>query len=115
MTRYHVAASERCTHCTVCSRPLSLHQQWAGDICDNWRCRWTRLDREMEAHRQEAARELGESQPELYRALVVPYRPGSIENLPARRRAAHLEFLNELLMKVTQGEVGDEEPYTFWR
>jgi len=59
----------------------------------------------MEAHRQEAARALGESQPESYRALVVPHRPGSIDMLPEKRRAAHLEFLNELVMKVTQSEV----------
>jgi hypothetical protein len=66
----------------------------------------------MEAHRQEAARALGEKQPDSYRALVVPHRSGSIENLPARRRADHLEFLDELVMKVTQGEVCGEKPCT---
>ena len=105
MTQYHAAAIERRTDCAVCGQPLSFHQQWAGDICDDWRCRWTRLDREMEIHRQEAARALGEKQPEAYRTLVVPHRPGTIDVLPAKRRAAHLEFLNELVMKVIQGEV----------
>lgn len=112
MNRHHAAAIERSTCCAVCDSPLSFHQQWAGDICDDWRCRWARLDREMEAHRQEAARALGEREPELYRALVVPHRPGTIENLPAKRRADHLEFLNKLVKKVTQGEVCDEEPCT---
>ena len=112
MTRYNAAAIERRTDCAVCGQPLSFHQQCAGDICDDWRCRWTRLDREMEAHRQKAARALGEKQPEAYRALVVPHRPGSIEDLPAKRRADHLEFLNELVMKVTQGEVCGEKTCT---
>ena len=110
MTQYQAAANERSTHCLICGGSLSFHQQWAGDICDDWRCRWTRLDREIEVHRQEAARALGEKQPEAYRALVVPHRPGSIDVLPARRRAAHLEFLDELVMKVMQGEVCGEEP-----
>ena len=109
-TRYQVAAIGRSTHCVICGSSLSFHQQFAGAICGDWRCRWTMLDRDMEAHRHEAAGVLGEKHPEIYRALVVPHRPGSIENLPARRRADHLEFLNELVMKVTQGEVCDEEP-----
>ncbi len=110
MTRHQVAAIGRSTHCVICGSSLSFHQQFAGAICDDWRCRWTMLDREMEAHRQDAAGVLGEEHPEIYRALVVPHRPGSIENLPARRRADHLEFLNELVIKVTQGEICDEEP-----
>ena len=110
MNRYQVAAIGRSTHCVICGSSLSFHQQWAGDICDDWRCRWARLDRDMEAHRQEAAGALGEREPELYRALVVPHRPGSIDVLPAKRRADQLEFLIELVMKVTQGEACDEEP-----
>ncbi|MCP4622051.1 MAG: hypothetical protein GY850_00795 [bacterium] len=109
MNRHNAAAISRSTHCVICGSSLSFHQQWAGDICDDWRCRWARLDREMEAHRQEAAGALGEREPELYRALVVPHRPGSIDVLPAKRRADHLEFLIELVMKVTQGEACDEE------
>jgi hypothetical protein len=112
MTRYQIAAVGRRTHCSICGRSLSFHQQWAGDICDDWRCRWTRLDREIEAHRQAAARALGEKQPEAYLTLVVPHRPGSIEKLPARRRVDHLKFLNHLVMKVTQGKVCSEEHYT---
>ncbi len=115
MTTPQTAAIGRSTHCVICGRSLSFHQQWAGDICDDWRCRWTRLDREMETHRQEAARALGESQPELYRALVVPHRSGSIDVLPAKRGAAHLELLNELVLKVIQGAVGGEERCTTTR
>jgi hypothetical protein len=66
----------------------------------------------MEIHRQEAARALDEKNPGAYRALVVPYRPGSIDALPARRRKAHLEFLDELVMKVTQGEDCQEQTCT---
>ncbi len=112
MTRYQVAAIDRSTHCEICGGSLSFHQQWAGDICDDWRCRWTRLDREMEAHRQEAARALGKKQPEVYRALVVPHRPGTINVLPAKRRAAHLDFLNELVMKYTQDDVCGKKTQT---
>jgi hypothetical protein len=61
----------------------------------------------MEDHRQEAALALGEKQPEDYRALVVPHRPGSIENQPAARRKDHLKFLNEI---VNQANLADEEP-----
>ena len=111
MTRHHHAAAiGRSTHCVICGSSLSFHQQWAGDICDDWRCRWAKLDREMEAHRQEAAHALGEEHPKDYPSLVVPHRPGSIENLPARGRADHLEFLNALVTKVIQGEIYDEEP-----
>jgi hypothetical protein len=110
MTRYQTASIGRRTHCAVCSRPLSFHQQWAGDICDDWRCRWARLDREMEAHRWSAARELGVNQPEVFRPLVVPHRPGVIEDLPARRRADHLKFLIELTMTATQESIGGEKP-----
>lgn len=105
MARFLAAALDRSTNCSICGRLLSFHQQWAGDICDDWRCRWAKLDRETEAHRQEAAIALGEKQPDSYRVLVVPHRPGSIENLPARRRADHLEFLDDLVMKVTQGGI----------
>jgi hypothetical protein len=109
MIGVYVAASRQ-IHCSVCSRPLSFHQQWAGDICDDWRCRWTRLDRAMEAHRREAARELGVKQPEVFRPLVVPNRPGSIEDLPAKRRADHLKFLIELVRTAAQDRVGGEKP-----
>ncbi|MHC4072868.1 MAG: hypothetical protein ACYTGS_12680, partial [Planctomycetota bacterium] len=112
MARFQVAALGRNTNCTICGRSLSFHQQWAGDICDDWRCRWTRLDREMEAHRQEAAIALGVKQPDSYRALVVPHRPGSIEILPAKRHADHLEFLDELVMKVRQGGICGEKTCT---
>jgi hypothetical protein len=108
MSRVHVAAS-RPTHCAVCSRPLSFHQQWAGDICDDWRCRWTRLEQEMEAHRRAAARELGVKQPEIFRPLVVPHRPGVIEDLPAKRRADHLKFLIDLATTTAQDRVGGDK------
>ena len=112
MTQYNAAAIERRTDCAVCGQPLSFHQQWAGDICDDWRCRWTKLDSEMVAHRQEAARALGIKQPEVYRASVVPHRLGTIDVLPVKRRAAHLEFLNVLVLKVTQGEVCGQKPHS---
>lgn len=102
MTPYPVAAAGRNTHCAICGRPLSFHQQWSGDICDDWRCRWAKLDRGMQVHRQEAARAIGEARPEVYRVVVVPHRLGSINTLPHNRRSAHLEFLNELVTKVTQ-------------
>lgn len=101
MTPHYAAAAGRSPHCVICGSSLSFHQRWAGDICNNWRCRWTRLDSEIEVHRQEAANALGEHHPEAYGALVVPHRPGTIENLPAARGAAHLRFLNELVMAVT--------------
>lgn len=64
----------------------------------------------MDVHRREAARVLGVKQPEVFRPLVVPHRPGAIENLPARRRADHLQFLIELVMLAAQDRVGGEEP-----
>lgn len=107
MARYQAVAEGLNTHCAVCGSSLSFHQKWTGDICDDWRCRKTRLDRQMEAHRREAALALGERKPEDYPTLVVPQRPGTIENLPAARRGAHLEFLDKLVMNVTPC---DEKP-----
>lgn len=110
MTRYQAIAVGQSIHCVICGSSLSFHQQWAGDICDDWRCRWVKLDREMEAHRKKAARALGIKQPEVYRALVVPHRPGIIDVLPAKRRKAHLDYLNKQMMEVVQGATGNEEP-----
>ncbi len=101
MTPHHTAVAGLNSHCAICGQTLSFHQRWAGDICNDWRCRWTRLDRELEAHRQAAAGALGVNHPEAYGALVVPHRPGTIESLPSARRAAHLRFLNELVMEFT--------------
>ncbi len=117
MTPFQTAAIGRSTHCAVCGRALSFHQQWAGNICDDWRCRWMRLDRQMEAHRQKAAHVLGVKQPEIFRPLVVPHRPGAIENLPAGRRADHLEFLIELATiaardRVDGAESGSDRPHS---
>lgn len=92
----------RRTGCAVCGRPLTFHQQCSGRICDDWRCRWTRLDRDMEAHRREAADALGVIHPESYPLLVVPHRPSAIATLPARRRRAHIEFLDTLLTAAAQ-------------
>jgi hypothetical protein len=102
----------RSTHCAVCGRSLTFHQQCSGHVCNDWRCRWTELEREMEDHRREAARALGERHPESYRTLVVPYRPGSIEELPGQRRRAHLEFLNALVRDVMQDGMSVEAPRT---
>jgi len=99
----------RPNYCAVCSTPLSFHQQWAGNICDDWRCRWTRLNREMEAHREEAVRVLGVKQPEAYRPVVVPYRPGFIEKLPGRRRTDHLKFLIGFAIQAVQEGVDSAE------
>jgi len=63
----------------------------------------------MEAHRQTAARALGVKQPEVYRPLVVPHRPGAIADLPVRRRAGHLRFLGELVAMTAQDSVGGEK------
>lgn len=92
----------RRTGCDVCGRPLTFHQQCSGRICDDWRCRGTRLEREMDAHRREAAHALGEMHPEAYPLLVVPYRRGLIRKLPQKRRRAHLGFLEALVTEATK-------------
>jgi len=71
----------------------------------------------MEAHREKAARMLGVKQPETFRLVVVPHRPGAIEKLPAGRRAAHLEFITELATTVAQdkadgAERGNDRPHS---
>jgi hypothetical protein len=110
MSQGRFAFTGRSTQCAVCGRPLSFHQQCSGHICNDWRCRWTRLEREMEAHRREAARALGERHPESYRTLVVPHRPGSIEELPEQRHRAHLEFLGKLAREIAQDEKLSQAP-----
>jgi hypothetical protein len=100
----------RSTFCTVCGRALSSHQQYAGQICDDWRCRWKQLERGMESHRREAARELGEANPASYRPVVVPHRPGVIKKLPGQRRQAHLKFLAKLAFEAAQDSKGSQAP-----
>ncbi len=119
MTRHQALTNYRTTACAICGQPLSFHQQWAGDICSDWRCRWTQLNRELEAHRQEAAFAIGVKHPETYGALVVPHRNGTIKRLPSERRAAHLNLLNQFVKEIKpcdeehdieQGESLAEEP-----
>ena len=57
MPQYQAAAVGRSTHCEICGGCLSFHQQWAGDICDDWRCRWTRLNRESAAQMADVFRQ----------------------------------------------------------
>jgi hypothetical protein len=112
MNRGGFASIGRSTFCTVCGRPLSFHQQYAGHICDDWRCRWAQLEQQIQSHRLDAARALGETNPEAYRTLVVPHRLRSIEELPAQRRRAHLQFLAKLVVEALQDRKPSQAPGT---
>jgi len=92
--------------CLICSRMLTLHEQYSGQICSDWRCRARQLDDALLAARAEAARDLGLQQVEAFPISVVPWRANRIVELPAERRSELEEFLVNLLS--TLPETSDE-------
>ncbi|WP_319410078.1 hypothetical protein [uncultured Desulfosarcina sp.] len=97
--------------CRICGRSLSFHQQVSGQICDDWRCKSTVLDKEMAAHRKKAAAVLGVRRPESYPMVVVPDDPADVERLPDLRKQVHAAFLYDLCVKGFQAGIdGGEDP-----
>ncbi len=98
--------------CSVCSRPLTLHQWHSGRVCGDWRCRERVLRDALLAHRAEAARSLGVERPEAYPITVVPSRVANPALLPAERRRELKQFLAELLAGMTGADCADPHAET---
>jgi hypothetical protein len=91
--------------CRICSKPLSLHEQYSGQICSHWRCRWRHLEDQLRAHRQEAAQALGEAEADSFPITVVPRRTFRSVPLAPERRQEFAAFLADLVGEMA--DVGD--------
>lgn len=83
--------------CVICARPLTLHEQYAGQVCSDWRCRERQLDEALQVERASAAQDLGLDRAEAFPIVVVPWRANRVVELPAERRSELKEFLDNLL------------------
>src|SRR5512135_457788 len=92
--------------CLICSRPLTRHEHYAGQICSDWRCRARQLDDALRAHRAQAALALGVEEAEAFPIAVIPSRPVRVVELSAERRRVFADFLAELVAALP--DKGDE-------
>lgn len=92
--------------CSVCSRPLTLHQRFSGGVCADWRCREKVLREALLAHRAGAARALGVEPAEAYPIVVVPWRTANVVPLPEERRREFGQFLAVLLAATPRPQPG---------
>jgi hypothetical protein len=84
-------------NCLYCGTPLTRHEQFAGTICSDWRCREKQLEAQLAAHRAEAADALGVARPESFPIAVVPDWTPELIPLEPERRQALAEFLDGLI------------------
>ena len=82
--------------CRICSRPLTMHEQFAGNICSHWRCRWRALDAQLETHRNDAAIALGEPSAKSFPISVVPFHTRPTVPVSPEEREGLLAFLEKL-------------------
>jgi hypothetical protein len=97
--------------CQICSKPLTLHERFAGNICSDWHCRWRSLDAQLETHRRDAAAALGEISAESYPIAVVPFRTRPSVPVSEEERQELLSFLQGLLQEISSpGQVTHAVP-----
>lgn len=93
--------------CSYCGTPLTQHQQFAGGLCGDWRCRERFLADQLARQRAEAAEALGVPDPAAYAIAVVPHwTPELIPLLPEQRQSL-AEFLHGLV--VSGADEAEEE------
>jgi hypothetical protein len=92
------------TTCRICSKPLTLHERFAGDICSDWRCRWRNLDAQLETHRSDAAEAVGEKSAESFPITVVPFHTRPTVPVSEEERQELLSFLRGLLQEISSHE-----------
>jgi hypothetical protein len=85
------------SECRLCGSALTLHQQFSGEICDDWRCREAVLREDFEAFRERAGRELEVEGAEKFPVSIVPHVTPELVPLPAERRAEFLANLSALI------------------
>lgn len=99
--------------CSICARPLSLHQWYSGGVCADWRCLERVLHDALLAKRAEAARVLGVENATEYTIVVVPLRILKLVPLAEERRRTLAQYLTELLAAMPAEEnsgAGECEP-----
>ena len=87
--------------CRICSQPLTTHEQFAGNICSHWRCRWRALDAQLETHRNDAAVAVGEPAAKSFPISVVPFHTRPTVPVAQAERKELLAFLEELREEVS--------------
>lgn len=94
----------RAAGCRICGLPLSFHQQVAGQLCGDWRCKAAQLEAEMVAARRQAALVLDVDRPESYALVVVPDDPARVHAVPSFRHRAHINRLFDLCVSTNAGD-----------
>ena len=90
--------------CPICSKPLTTHERFAGNICSHWRCRWRSLDAQLETHRSAAAAALGETAAGSFPITVVPFHARPTVPVSEEERRELLSFLRGLLREISSQE-----------
>jgi hypothetical protein len=90
--------------CRICSKPLTMHEGFAGDICSDWRCRWRDLDAQLEAHRSVAAAAVGEKSAGSFPISVVPFHTRPTVPVSEEERQELLSFLQGRLQEISSHE-----------
>ena len=90
--------------CQICSKPLTMHERFAGSICSDWRCRWRSLDAQLETHRSETAAALGEKSAASFPITVVPFHTRPTVPVAEEERQELLAFLQGLLQEISSHE-----------
>ena len=94
-----ISTSEKCL---ICSRPLTLHEKFSGQICSGWRCRARQLDDALQAARAATARDIGFEPAASFPIIVVPWRAFRVVELSADLRDELVAFLAHLLVAAPQ-------------
>jgi hypothetical protein len=90
--------------CQICSKPLTMHERFAGSICSDWRCRWRSLDAQLETHRSETAAALDEKSAASFPITVVPFHTRPTVSVAEEERQELLAFLQGLLQEIFSHE-----------
>jgi len=96
------------TNCLYCSTPLSRHEQFAGTICGNWRCREKFLENQLAGYRREAAQALDLAQAETFPIAIVPYWEPKLVPLAPEDRQLLADFLHGLIVSEFSEGVSSE-------
>ncbi|MBD9357898.1 hypothetical protein [Methylomonas albis] len=96
------------TNCLYCNTPLSRHEQFAGTICSNWRCREKHLENQLVSYRTEAAEALDFGQSETFPIAVVPHWEPKLVPLTHEDYRMLAEFLNGLISSETTETIPNE-------
>ncbi len=84
------------TRCRYCSRVLSTLEHYSGDCCSRPPCRERHLQNQLEAFRNDSARQIETAEPERYAIVVIPHRVGELVPVEPDRLRALADHLGTL-------------------